>query len=108
MFLPVDADEYRTAKHIINHALVKYGYKVLGWRDVPRDSTACGPSAHRVEPIMEQLFLAPTGEAVFGHLELERQVQSILECWGGVGRVYIFGKGEYKTCMCVGECRERT
>ena len=74
MFLPTDAEEYAAAKRIIKAQLKEYGYKLLGWRDVPVVKGIVGKSAAMVEPKMEQLFLAPGAHPAFGHLQMEQQV----------------------------------
>ena len=41
----------------------KKGSTLLGWRDVPTDDRDVGPSAVAVEPVIEQVFIAPRSAA---------------------------------------------
>src|SRR5581483_12002865 len=67
---------FSAERHVVTPALARLaaaeGLKVLGWREVPFDITACGDGARAVLPDMLQLFVA--GEHGQRGLELERMV----------------------------------
>lgn len=48
------------------------GHVVLGWRSVPTDNRDLGVSALQTEPIIEQVFLAPSSRS---SADFEQQVQ---------------------------------
>ena len=56
-FLPRDGAERARAVEMVEAVVREEGQSVLGWRDVPRDSTAIGEGARRVEPHIGQLFI---------------------------------------------------
>lgn len=45
------------AEHIIQEAVEARGHQVLGWRDVPVDSSALGYLARKKEPVTKHLFI---------------------------------------------------
>jgi len=47
----------------LEQAVVYYGMKVLGWRDVPFDSSCLGDLAREAEPTVKQLFIDGAGLA---------------------------------------------
>jgi glutamate synthase (NADPH/NADH) large chain len=65
---------FSSERHVVTPALARLaaaeGLKILGWREVPFDITACGGGARAVLPDMLQLFVA--GEDGQRGLELER------------------------------------
>ena len=59
VFLSKD-DEIRAYwKGRFEHYIQSRGLNVLGWREVPTDSSMIGPSALRTEPFIEQIFVGP-------------------------------------------------
>ncbi len=56
-FLPSDAAERARAVDLVEQVILEEGQSVLGWRDVPRDNSAIGAGARRVEPHISQLFI---------------------------------------------------
>ncbi len=56
---------------ILESALNHYGMSVLGWRDVPTDSSCLGQIALSAEPSIKQIFVDGSG---FEGEELERQL----------------------------------
>lgn len=50
------------------------GHEVLAWRAVPTDNRSLGASAVKVEPVVEQWFVAARG-AKNRHLDAEAQVR---------------------------------
>jgi glutamate synthase domain-containing protein 2/glutamate synthase domain-containing protein 1/glutamate synthase domain-containing protein 3 len=58
LFLPTDADERARYEEIIAETAEAEGQMVLGWRDVPVDSSKIGAIARTVEPVIRQVFIA--------------------------------------------------
>ncbi len=61
VFLPTDARDRDACRSMLEQAVVDEGLKVLGWRDVPRDSGALGWLARSNEPVIMQIFIARQG-----------------------------------------------
>ena len=57
LFLPRDADTRAAAEAIINRTIASEGQTLLGWRDVPRDSSTIGWLARKNEPVIRQVFI---------------------------------------------------
>ena len=57
VFLPRAAGEAAECRRIVEEIAQDEGQTVLGWRDVPTDSSAVGPSARAVEPVFQQVFV---------------------------------------------------
>jgi glutamate synthase (NADPH/NADH) large chain len=57
LFMPHGAAERATCKSIIEKAVKDEGQTLLGWREVPRDSSSIGEVARENEPIIEQVFI---------------------------------------------------
>ncbi|MFP4173742.1 MAG: glutamate synthase large subunit, partial [Candidatus Hydrogenedentota bacterium] len=57
VFLPTKDEERAACKAIIETKLTLEGQSVLGWREVPRDSSALGYIAQASEPVIEQVFV---------------------------------------------------
>ncbi|HKZ08669.1 MAG TPA: glutamate synthase large subunit, partial [Methylomirabilota bacterium] len=57
VFLPRKAGEAAQCRGILEEIVREEGQTVLGWRNVPTDSSAVGPSARAVEPVFQQLFV---------------------------------------------------
>jgi glutamate synthase (NADPH) large chain len=57
-FLPVEDDQAATALEIVAAAAAEEDLTVLGWRDVPTETSGLGPTARRVMPRFRQVFLA--------------------------------------------------
>lgn len=56
IFLNQDRAAAEAARRILSEALQGEGFDVLGWREVPTDASACGPSALATRPAVEQIF----------------------------------------------------
>ncbi|MDX1355891.1 MAG: glutamate synthase large subunit, partial [Halomonas venusta] len=61
IFLPDDDARAAHAKETLERELSSRGLEVLGWREVPTDSSVCGPMALDCLPRIEQLFVQPAG-----------------------------------------------
>ena len=57
VFLPHDAVERAQCVASIEKAAKDEGQTVLGWRDVPRDSSSIGTIARDGEPVIQQVFI---------------------------------------------------
>ena len=57
MFLPKDETARQTIETIANEAIAAEGFRLLGWRDVPVDSSVLGESVVGSEPFIRQVFV---------------------------------------------------
>src|SRR3984957_9384084 len=64
VFLPTDADDAAKARTVVEHTAAEEGLTVLGWRAVPTDAGDLGLIATSAMPLIEQLFVAPSGAGV--------------------------------------------
>ena len=58
VFLPRDTASREACIGIINETIAEEGQRLLGWRDVPRNSEAIGWLARENEPVIHQVFIA--------------------------------------------------
>ena len=58
VFLPRDAAARKKCEQIIADKIAAEGQKLLGWRDVPVNSSGLGESVKKVEPVIRQVFIA--------------------------------------------------
>jgi glutamate synthase (NADPH/NADH) large chain len=70
-FLPGDEGEVTKTRRRIEEIAAEEGLTVLGWRDVPTDSSTLGTTAVSVMPTFSQLFVAATSGRLVG-MGLER------------------------------------
>ena len=61
IFLNTDSEKAAAARLNTEQALTDQGLKVLGWRQVPTDSSVCGEIALASLPLIEQVFIDATG-----------------------------------------------
>jgi glutamate synthase domain-containing protein 2/glutamate synthase domain-containing protein 1/glutamate synthase domain-containing protein 3 len=57
IFLPTIAKEQFRCEAIVNAHLRSEGLQILGWRDVPTDSSVIGPNARSTQPYVRQVFV---------------------------------------------------
>ncbi len=57
LFLPRDAGARAACEGIVAERIAAEGQSVLGWRDVPVDSSGLGESVKKVEPVVRQVFI---------------------------------------------------
>ena len=57
LFLPRDAAARAACEKIIEKKIAGEGQQLLGWRDVPVDSTGLAESVKKVEPVVRQVFI---------------------------------------------------
>ncbi|CAN5663462.1 glutamate synthase large subunit [soil metagenome] len=76
VFLPKDPAHRAEIEALFEAFVAEEGQQVLGWRDVPTDNSAVGPSARSVEPVFRQILIgrgpgleapgaSPAGDAAF-------------------------------------------
>src|SRR4051794_40704746 len=70
-FLPGDEGEVTKTRRRIEEIATEEGLTVLGWRDVPTDSSTLGTTAVSVMPTFSQLFVAASSGRLVG-MGLER------------------------------------
>lgn len=58
LFLPQDAAARAACEQVIVDKIIAEGQSVLGWRDVPVDSSILGVGVRLVEPVVRQVFIA--------------------------------------------------
>jgi glutamate synthase (NADPH/NADH) large chain len=57
LFLPRDAAARAACEKIVGEKIAAEGQHLLGWRDVPVDSSGLGESVKKVEPVIRQVFI---------------------------------------------------
>jgi glutamate synthase domain-containing protein 2/glutamate synthase domain-containing protein 1/glutamate synthase domain-containing protein 3 len=57
VFLPQEPASRLACEQEIERAIRAEDQVLLGWRDVPRDSTVLGESVRRIEPVIRQVFI---------------------------------------------------
>ena len=83
VFLPRDPVVREQVETLFEQIVIDEGQLVLGWRDVPTDSRAVGPSAVAVAPVFRQLFigrgpgLPPPGHSLEADARFERKLYVI-------------------------------
>ena len=60
VFLPQNAEQRRRCEQIVEDKILATGQRLIGWRDVPVDSSACGPLARQSMPVMRQVIVGST------------------------------------------------
>ena len=66
VFLPRDAGLRARIETLFERIVVEEGQHVLGWRDVPTDDIALGPSAVAGEPVFRQILIGRGGPDAAG------------------------------------------
>ena len=57
MFLPRNEATRRACEETLEYFVAAEGQRVLGWRDVPVDSSVLGESIKPIEPVIRQIFI---------------------------------------------------
>jgi glutamate synthase domain-containing protein 1 len=73
MFLPKDLVARRECEHIFEKVVRDYGMIVLGWRDVPVNHKAVGPTPRKMEPRIRQAFVG-MGETFYNRQDFDRRM----------------------------------
>jgi glutamate synthase (ferredoxin) len=60
VFLPKHKNQYKFCKDTFEKEITAQGLSILGWREVPVDSSQLGEIALASEPNIEQLFIGKT------------------------------------------------
>jgi glutamate synthase (NADPH) large chain len=76
-FLPQDAEGRAAAVQLMDRTIEAEGLRLLGWREVPIDDSACGAGARRTAPHIAQVFAGATEDGLADRDELERQLYVI-------------------------------
>ncbi len=71
-FLPVDPDDAHKARSLVEQIAGEENLCVLGWRQLPIEPEGLGKTALGAMPRIEQVFVAPAGDAV-DTMTLERR-----------------------------------
>ncbi len=64
VFLPRDPAQAQRCQTLLEQIAKEEGQAVLGWRDVPTDDSALGPSARAAEPTFKQIFIGRAATVV--------------------------------------------
>jgi glutamate synthase (NADPH/NADH) large chain len=73
VFLPQDAADRVICENVLTELVVREGFTVLGWRDVPVDAGCLGESVKPLEPFIRQIFVG-CGDGVDGVDAFERKL----------------------------------
>ncbi|MBN1528471.1 MAG: glutamate synthase large subunit [Thermoleophilaceae bacterium] len=76
-FLPQGAEARAAAVELIDRSIEEEGLRLLGWREVPIDDSACGSGAKRTAPHIAQVFVGATEDGVTDRDSLERRLYVI-------------------------------
>ena len=76
IFLPQDPIDRVVAENLLVELVIREGQIVLGWRDVPVDSSCLGESVKPIEPVIRQLFVGK-GDGVVDAEHFERKLYVI-------------------------------
>jgi glutamate synthase domain-containing protein 2/glutamate synthase domain-containing protein 1/glutamate synthase domain-containing protein 3 len=57
LFMPADEQQRLDIEQRFEEIANEEGQRVLGWRTVPTDGSALGPTAHSAQPVVRQVFL---------------------------------------------------
>ena len=87
-FLPRDADVRQRACKVIDDSMHEEGLVVLGWRDLPVNSSDLGDAVRAVEPFHRQIFVA-RGPDVKDAEDFERRIYLARKAASNI--VYTFG-----------------
>ena len=80
VFLPHDAKDRKKCIEIFQKAIEDEYQELLGWRDVPRDSSALGWLARENEPVIQQVFVkAQRGLDIEGFERMLLVVRKVVE-----------------------------
>jgi glutamate synthase (ferredoxin) len=76
VFLPQAEASRQACVRLLEAAAAEEGQRVLGWRDVPTDSSSLGVTARASQPVIRQVFVA-RGDAVPDEAAFERKLYVI-------------------------------
>jgi glutamate synthase (NADPH/NADH) large chain len=81
VFLPQEPASRLACEYEIERAIKDEGQVLLGWRDVPRESSGLGESVKKIEPVIRQVFVG-RGAGVTVTDALERKLYIIRKASG--------------------------
>lgn len=94
IFLPRDRGSRESCIQILNKAILEEDQELLGWRDVPRDSSTIGWLARENEPVIRQVFIGRNETLSVD--AFERKLYTIRKAATHmIGNSVISGKSEY-------------
>jgi glutamate synthase domain-containing protein 2/glutamate synthase domain-containing protein 1/glutamate synthase domain-containing protein 3 len=64
VFLPTDPEDRRRCRSHFERVVHEEGQVVLGWRDVPVDSTSLGATARAAQPFIRQIIIAASPQLI--------------------------------------------
>jgi glutamate synthase domain-containing protein 2/glutamate synthase domain-containing protein 1/glutamate synthase domain-containing protein 3 len=73
IFLPKDMVQRHACEQVMERVCRENDLVVLGWRDVPVNSNAIGPTPRKVEPKIRQMFIAPS-EHFYNKADFDRRL----------------------------------
>ncbi|GMQ93415.1 MAG: glutamate synthase large subunit [Acidimicrobiia bacterium] len=73
IFLPQDPADRIVCEDLLVELVAREGQKMLGWRDVPVDSSCLGPTVKPIEPVIRQLFVG-RGDDIVDADDFERKL----------------------------------
>ena len=76
IFLPTDDNDRRACVDIFSKIIHEEGQQLLGWRDIPTDSSVIGKGARDTMPFMAQIFIGKNA-ALKDQLAFERKLYVI-------------------------------
>ncbi len=76
IFFPQDPIDRVVCENLLRELVIREGQVVLGWRDVPVDSSCLGESVTAIEPVIRQLFIG-RGEGTTDADTFERKLYVI-------------------------------
>ncbi len=76
IFLPADRLGRTMCENVVTEFIIREGLELLGWRDVPVDSSCLGPSVKPLEPHIRQVFVG-WGDRTTDADEFERKLFAI-------------------------------
>ncbi|NOY54738.1 MAG: glutamate synthase large subunit [Actinobacteria bacterium] len=76
IFLPQDPVDRVVCENLLTELVIREGQKLLGWRDVPVDSSCLGESVRPIEPVIRQLFIG-RGENIVDADHFDRKLYVI-------------------------------
>ena len=98
VFLPNDPDGRAACEAIIEELVRQEGQSVLGWRDVPSDSSHLGATARAFQPTIRQIFVERSADITDGDV-FERKlyvIRRLIE--KRVQRSFITGRSQFYIC----------
>jgi len=76
IFLPIDPMEKKFCKEVFLKIIKNNGQILLGWREIPVDSSCIGRTAKETQPVIEQIFISRDKDIAAG-LDFERKLYLI-------------------------------